>query len=326
MHLSGRDAVEKLSLKLSNVKIGDDADVSILIITYNHADYISSALDGVLAQRTDKRVEVIVSEDSSTDATRTILARYVERHPQIRTLASPQNLRSNEVVARAIRAARGRYICLLDGDDYWTDHDKLQRQAGMLDADPTLSAVFHNALVDDGEGVPSRRWTPADQQMRNDVDELWGGNPFATCAGMMRREALSKLGDWYADFFPITDWPLYILCAAWGPIAFVDEPIGGYRLHPGGMFSSLPGQEKLDRIEGFYRRMRAVSPRDQQRAARGGASRYFFEWAEVYAARGETQMARDCLWRALRAGGASQLSARSLLRVSRRVWGSGERR
>jgi len=58
------------------------------------------------------------------------------------------------------------------------------------------------------------------------------------------------------------------------------------------MFSSLPGQEKLVRIEGFYRRMRAVSPRDQQRAARGGASRYFFEWAEVYAARGETQMAR----------------------------------
>ncbi|MBA4010574.1 MAG: hypothetical protein C0481_01785 [Phenylobacterium sp.] len=316
----------ELSRGLSIVTNGDDVDVSILLITYNHADYISSALDGVLAQRTDRRVEVIVSEDSSTDATRTILARYAERHPQIRMLMSPQNLRSNEVVARAIRAARGRYICLLDGDDYWTDHDKVQRQAEMLDADPALSAVFHNALVDDGEGAPSRRWTPADQKARSDIDDLWNGNPFATCAGMMRREALSELGDWYAGFFPITDWPLYILCAAWGPIAFVDEPIGGYRLHSGGMFSSLPGQEKLDRIEGFYRRMRAVSPPSQQRAARGGASRYFFEWAEVYAERGETAMARDCLWRALRAGGARQLSPRSLLRVTRRVWGSGERR
>lgn len=318
--------MKELSQWLSIVTDRDVVDVSILLITYNHADYISAALDGVLAQRTDKRVEVIVSEDSSTDATRNILARYVERHPQIRTLMSPQNLRSNEVVARAIRAARGSYICLLDGDDYWTDHDKVQRQAELLDADPTLSAVFHNALVDDGEGAPWRRWTPADQKPRSDVDDLWGGNPFATCAGMMRREALSELGEWYADFFPITDWPLYILCAARGPIAFVDEPIGGYRLHSGGMFSSLPGREKLDRIEGFYRRMRAVSPTAQQRAARGGASRYFFDWAEVYAERGETGMARDCFWRGLRAGGARQMRARSLLRLARRVWGSGERR
>lgn len=298
-------------------------DVSILIITYNHADYIAATLDSVLGQITDRAIEVIVSEDCSTDATRTILARYVERHPQIRMLMSPKNLRSNEVVARAIRAARGRYVCLLDGDDYWTDHEKVQRQADLLDADPSLSAVFHNAVVDDGEGDPSRRWTPSDQKARNTIDDLWGGNPFATCAGMMRREALSELGDWYADFFPITDWPLYILCAGRGEIAFVDQPVGGYRLHPGGMFSSLPGKGKLDLIERFYRRMRAVSPPQQQFAACGGASRYFFDWAEVYAGRGEIKMARDCFWRSLRAGGAGQLGGRRLLRVLRQTWRMG---
>lgn len=266
---------------------------------------------------------MIVSEDCSTDATRTILAGYLERHPQIRMLMSPENLRSNEVVARAIRAARGRYICLLDGDDYWTDRGKIQRQADILDANPALAGVFHNALIDDGTGTPSRRWTPSDQKAESNLDDLWDGNPFATCAGMLRRDALSDLGPWYADFFPITDWPLYVLCAAKGPIAFVDEPVGAYRLHPGGMFSSLPGEGRLDRIEGFYRRMGAVVPPDQRRAARAGASRYFFDWAEVYAERGETRMARDCLRRALRAGGVGQLGARRFLRAARKAWFSG---
>ncbi len=311
----------KLSLQLSSYgEASGGFDVSILLITYNHADYIANSLDGILAQNTDKAVELIVSEDCSTDATRTILAGYVERHPQIRTLMSPKNLRSNEVVARAIRAARGRYICLLDGDDYWTDPGKVQRQADMLDSDPTLTAVFHNALIDDGMAPPSRRWTPSDQKAVSGPEDLWDGNPFATCAGMLRRDALSDLGAWYADFFPITDWPLYILCAAKGPIAFVDELVGGYRLHPGGMFSSLPGGEKLDRIEGFYRRMRAVVPPDQRRAARAGATRYFFDWAEVYAGRGEVRMARDCLWRALRAGGVGRLGARRFLRAAREAW------
>ncbi|WP_312163655.1 glycosyltransferase [Phenylobacterium sp.] len=317
----------KLSLQLSSDgEASERVDVSVLLITYNHADYIAKSLDGVLAQNTDKTVELIVSEDCSTDATPTILAGYLERHPQIRVLASPENLRSNEVVARAIRAARGRYICLLDGDDYWTDPGKIQRQADMLDADPALAAVFHNALIDDGMGAPSRRWTPAEQKAVSGRDDLWDGNPFATCAGMLRREALSDLGAWYADFFPITDWPLYILCAAKGPIAFVDEPVGGYRLHAGGMFSSLPGGEKLDRTEGFYRRMRAVVPPSQRRAASAGASRYFFDWAEVYAQRGEIGMARDCLRRALRAGGVSQLGVRRFLRAARNAWLAGERR
>lgn len=298
----------------------EDIDVSVLLITFNHADYIANSLDGVLAQNTDKAVELIVSEDCSTDATRTILAGYVERHPQIRLLMSPKNLRSNEVVARAVRAARGRYICLLDGDDYWTDPGKIQRQAEIMDADQTLSAVFHNALIDDGTAAPTRRWTPSGQQALSHLDDLWNGNPFATCAGMLRREALSDLGAWYADFFPITDWPLYILCAAKGPIAFVDEPVGGYRLHPGGMFSSLPGREKLDRIEGFYQRMRAAVPPDQHRTARTGASRYFLEWAEVYVERGETAMARDCLLRSLRAGGVRQLGVRRFLRAARSAW------
>ena len=86
------------------------------------------ALDSALAQRLPQPYEILVSEDCSTDGTREIVQEYAESHPHVvRLLLSERNLHSNEVVARGFRAARGRYVALLDGDDYWTSDDKLRR-------------------------------------------------------------------------------------------------------------------------------------------------------------------------------------------------------
>ncbi len=109
--------------------------VSVVVCTYNHAPFIDQALASVLGQDTSFRFEVIVSEDCSNDATRDIVLRWRDEHPdRIRLLLSERNLRSNEVVARGFRAATGEYVVLLDGDDYWTSPQKLQRQADFLDA------------------------------------------------------------------------------------------------------------------------------------------------------------------------------------------------
>jgi glycosyltransferase involved in cell wall biosynthesis len=287
----------------------DAVQLSVVVVTYNHAPYIAQAIESVLAQQTSRPMEIIVSEDCSTDGTREIVRDFAARDPRIQLLLSPANLRSNEVVARGIRAARGRYIALLDGDDYWTSPTKLERQASILDADPSLSACFHNAAT-----LPSgERWTPAGQPSRVTLADIWQGNPFATCAGMMRASALADLGDWYHGFFPITDWPLYILCAEHGDIAFSDELVGAYRLHEGGLFSALPGSRKLDMIAGFYKRMgKALGARSRD-FARAGASRYFFDWTKAYAASGDRAMARHCLARSLRGGGVGRS-------VSRREW------
>ena len=296
------------------------ADISVLVITYNHERYIAEALESVLAQKTSRRVEIIVSEDCSTDRTFDLVRQYAEAHAGIRVLRSEKNLASNAVISRAIGAATGKYLCMLDGDDRWIDDRKLEKQADILDRQPELSAVFHNAIVVDGEGAQTGdRWTPAGQAPVCDLAALWQGNPFATCAGMLRRKALAELGPWYDGFFPITDWPLYILSASHGAIAFHDEPVGAYRLHASGLFSALADVRKLDQIEDFYQRMSSVLP-SQAQNARAGRTRYFFDWALAYEGRGNARLALSCLRRALRAGGVgSTVSLRQFGRAALRL-------
>jgi glycosyltransferase involved in cell wall biosynthesis len=160
----------------------DPADISVIVVTYNHEDFIAQAIESVLAQSTDRLLEVIISEDKSTDRTRDIVKDYARRDKRIRLILSERNVRSNEVVARALRSAVGRYVCILDGDDYWLASDKLEHQATFLDANPHYSAVFHNAFIEDT--LPAkRRWTRSDLPKMFTLNEIWRGNPFATCAG-----------------------------------------------------------------------------------------------------------------------------------------------
>ena len=122
--------------------------VSVLVMTYNHIDFIAQALDSVLEQQVCFDYEILISEDCSIDGTREVVLAYQRRFPQkIRLLLSGQNMRSNEIVVRGINAAKGQYIALLDGDDYWISPNKLQSQVDFLDSNPECSMCFHNAKV-----------------------------------------------------------------------------------------------------------------------------------------------------------------------------------
>jgi glycosyltransferase involved in cell wall biosynthesis len=279
--------------------------VTVLIVTYNHARYVAAAIDSALMQEADFGVEILISEDFSTDGTREIVERYVSNHPErLSAIYSGSNVRSNEVVARGLRVARGRYVSILDGDDLWTSTTKLRDQAAYLDAHPEVSAVFYNAVVADGDEVTSTRWTRPDQKPIVTQSDIWEGNPFAICAGMMRTACVRNMPPWYADFFPmITDWPLYVVCAKTADLAFVDEVAAIYRHHPGGQVSALASGPRLDMIEGFYRRMAQVMDTQGANSARGGCSRYFYEWSMRYLVEGDLPSARSCFLRSLRGGG-----------------------
>jgi glycosyltransferase involved in cell wall biosynthesis len=295
--------------------------VTALIVTYNHRNYFPAAVESALAQRTTFPVEILISEDASTDGTRDIVEGWAARHPgRVRLLLSEHNLRSNEVVARGLRTARGRYVALLDGDDYWTDPGKLQRQVDFLEVNPGCAAVFHNARTSVGDRLTDDRWTRGDTGPRLGLAAIMEGNPFATCAGMMRTDCVRDVPDWYAGFFPITDWPLYALCAIRGELAFLDEVSGVYRLHDGGAFSGRSVKAKLDTVEAFYRRLASVAPPPLDRAARGGCSRYFFEWARACLASGDLALARSCFRRSLRGGGVGRtVPRRDALRLGLRL-------
>ena len=150
-------------------------------------------------------------------------------------------------------------------------------------------------MVAHGDKVSAERWTSSDQPPVLTLEELWDGNPFATCTGMMRTACVRDIPSWYSDFFPITDWPLYTLCAQVGKLAFVDEVVGIYRLHPGGLFSNLPDRAKLDAIEMFYQRMMRVMEPFHAAAARSARSRYFFDYANRYLEIGDLKLAGSAL-------------------------------
>src|SRR5262245_63387032 len=121
--------------------------VSVIVVTYNHERYIVQALDTVLSQEAPFEFEVLLSEDCSTDRTREIVLHYSRLYPdRIRLFLSERNLNTNKVTLRALRAARGTYVALLDGDDYWTSREKLARQVQFLHSHPEYALCFNNGI------------------------------------------------------------------------------------------------------------------------------------------------------------------------------------
>ncbi|NLI41548.1 MAG: glycosyltransferase [Caldisericales bacterium] len=116
--------------------------VSVCMITYNHEPYIAQAIESVLMQQTDFPVELVIGEDCSTDNTRAIVCDYRERYPErIHLLLPEHNLGMFPNFVATLQACDGRYIALLEGDDYWTDPFKLQKQVDFLEVHPEYGLV-----------------------------------------------------------------------------------------------------------------------------------------------------------------------------------------
>lgn len=123
--------------------------LSVCFITYNHEPYLRQSLDSVLAQKTDFPFEIVVGEDCSTDNTRAILLEYKEKYPdKIKLLFREKNLGCPTLnVYQTSMECRGDYIAYLEGDDYWTDDNKLQKQVDFLDAHNDYMACTHTCKV-----------------------------------------------------------------------------------------------------------------------------------------------------------------------------------
>ena len=126
--------------------------VSICCITYNHRDFIRDALDGFLSQRTDFPYEILINDDASTDGTADIIREYEQKYPEkIRALLQTENQYSKGITnpsgAFNFPRVRGRYVAMCEGDDYWTDPEKLQKQVDYMEAHPDCSLCFHSARI-----------------------------------------------------------------------------------------------------------------------------------------------------------------------------------
>lgn len=127
--------------------------VSICCITYNHRDYIGKAIESFLAQKCSFPFEIIISDDNSTDSTLAIVNEYRELHPEIiKVHVNDPNIGMMKNFISVLGHAKGDYIAYSDGDDFWTDPEKLAKQIEVLENNQAVSYVFHDVSLVDSNG------------------------------------------------------------------------------------------------------------------------------------------------------------------------------
>jgi glycosyltransferase involved in cell wall biosynthesis len=238
--------------------------LSVLMIAYNQEDYIAQALDSILAQDVNFDYEVVIGEDGSTDNTRNILLEYQQKHPdKIRLLLRPQNLGMMKNFTDTYRRCTGEYIAILEGDDYWLCKDKLQVQADLLDENPDVSACFTTvkAVYENNSGESFDMPSEAYRADRFDFKDIVGFNFIPTCSVMFRNNYTAGLPAWFEEL-PIGDYPLHILNAQYGKIAYVDSLMAVYRLHQASSFSSQSKCANIEKLIAMYNSLKKQMDED----------------------------------------------------------------
>ena len=206
--------------------------VSVCMTAYNHAPYIGRAIEGVLSQRTTFAVELVLSDDCSPDGTGAICRDYAARYPdRIRLLTGDVNVGMRANYRRTIEACRGRYVAMCDGDDWWCDPLKLQRQVEALEADPACGLSYTRSERR-FEATGERRRYPAGE-LFCDFDRLLFDNTVENCTAVARRELILR---YYAEVRPeehpewlTDDWPMWLWFACRSRIRFIDRVTAVHR-------------------------------------------------------------------------------------------------
>jgi len=210
--------------------------VTVLITTYNQERYIGKAIDSVLAQKTDFPFEVYISEDCGTDGTRAILQDYAARFPDIiRLNLREQNAGISRNWYEGLCAARGQYVCTLEGDDWWRDDHKLQKQVDFLRTHPDYLAVSHTLLLTDDAGN-TYGTLPDDPRIlgRDATMELFLAGVTYSCTACLVKNifdpADKELYDYVTANRSIADFALCMLYLDKGRVFVMNEALSAYRV------------------------------------------------------------------------------------------------
>jgi glycosyltransferase involved in cell wall biosynthesis len=211
--------------------------VSVLTITYNHEEFIAQAIDSFLMQQVNFDYEIVIGEDCSTDNTRDIVINYQKKYPdKIRALLPEKNLGMQKNFLQTLKACQGKYIALCEGDDYWTDPLKLQKQVDFLEANSNFALCFHNAKIESTRSGQFMEWI-MHERLEKDVFETkdllrqW----FIPTASILFR----KYNDFvFPDFFlhcDSGDIPLLLLLSLKGNFKYLNQVMSVYRLQDNGV-------------------------------------------------------------------------------------------
>jgi glycosyltransferase involved in cell wall biosynthesis len=266
--------------------------LSVVVLTYNHAQWIEQTLRSVLEQETTFAYEVVVTEDCSTDGTREIVLDWERRDERVKTLLSPVNMNDLEVLLRGFRAARGDYIALVEGDDYWTSPRKLELQIDFLERHPECSSCFHNARILTADGTFSEMpYYRTPEKTRLTTEDILMANNIPTCSVVFRKSVADALPAWYREL-PVGDSTLHLTAAMLGEVAYIDETLAVYRRHGGGAWS---GRDVVQQAHLSLEWRALVDEKTEgrfTRVVRRGQAREYRRLARIYSERGQAALAR----------------------------------
>lgn len=228
--------------------------VSVIIITYQHKDFIERCIESVIKQDTEFEYEVLIGDDGSEDGTTEVCLNYQRRYPEMIRffVQSRKNViffgsrptgRFNFLYL--LSKARGRYIAMVEGDDYWADKEKLKIQVDCIKSHERISGCFHSAKIFEKDKLLNDYYgPPVIKDFYQTDDLLIYGNFIPTSSIFFKKDRIDDIPEWFLDV-PVGDWPLNIILAEKGVLKFINRPMSVWRRHPGGVYSQRSNYFKL---------------------------------------------------------------------------------
>lgn len=223
--------------------------ISVIMITYQHVDFIRQGIQAIMDQDLDEPYELLLGEDQSTDGTREICQEMAEKYPdkirlflrdrteQISIMGAPSG-RGNFI--GSFKEVKGDFIALCPGDDLWTDTSKLRKQIELMKSDPDVSVCFCNAedvYMDGSRSDYVRSWLKTNSpKSEYHVEDIVTNNFIPSSGCMFRKDTFNGVPDEFYSV-PSLDWYLHVSGAMRGKISFIDEIMTIRRKHKGGMIS-----------------------------------------------------------------------------------------
>lgn len=222
--------------------------VSVIMITYGHEKFIREAINGVFIQKTNFLVELIIANDCSPDNSDEIIKETIKNAPkniEVNYIKHEKNLGMNPNFLFALKQARGKYIAICEGDDYWIDENKLQKQVDFLEKNPEYAIYCHNFKTQNGHLVSEESFfDPMDIKETSTIEDLARKNIVPTLTSMFRKPDFQNIPSWYAQSV-IGDYPLMMIVAQQGLIYYQNEKMAVYRQNVGVWSGKQRNYEKL---------------------------------------------------------------------------------
>lgn len=219
----------------------DEIMVSICCTAYNHEKYIREALDSFLMQKTNFRFEIIINDDCSTDNTAKIIKEYQQKYPHIiKPIYQEENQYSKGkrmLIDILLPVAKGKYFALCEGDDYWTDENKLQKQVDFLELNPDYSLCVNNAIkvLDNKKKVGKISTVKVNKELTCEEIIAGGGEFVATNSIFAPTKYAKKLPSYFNDFSIDYLWQIYL--ASCGRIYCFKDIMSAYRINVKGSWT-----------------------------------------------------------------------------------------